>query len=186
MIDFGLGVTLGTISGSAVYNWKNDPRMWRNYPKIWRWTRQNDLISSAHHDEWLGKIEKDPTIKMYTINDASDSIGICGLTSIDLQNRNAEFSLYIAPDLQKNGHGRRSLLTLLYHGFMNLGLNMIWGETFSDNPAQKLFESIGMQRNGSLREAYFKNGKFCDILFYTSLAREFIEVHGVKSCFGRT
>lgn len=187
MINFGCGVYLMNLFPSRKY------MEWRNDPKIWRWTRQNDLLSPSDHAKWLEKIQSDPTIKMYaimrdaqslSISDDLESIGVCGLTSIDLQNRHAEFSLYIAPMHQKQGYAKPSLKTLLYHGFQNMGLKSIWGETFENNPAQRLFREIGMQEDGKRRQFYFKDGKYWDAILFSILSDEFLNKHGVKSCFG--
>lgn len=89
-------------------------------------------------------------------------VGVCGLTSIDLHNRRAEFSLYIAPALHGQGFGRKGLELLLTHGFKNLGLNVIWGEVFDGNPAAKLFRRLGFVKEGTRREFYFRDGKFID------------------------
>lgn len=177
MICFGEGVTLEPLDSSDLY------RLWRNDPTIWRWTRQNDLISVNQHQRWLESQDKDPSIKMYAVTRENDPVGVCGLTSINLTNRNAEFSLYIAHGFQGRGHGKGALLTLFRHGFTNMGLNSIWGETFQGNPAASLFEATGMLKEGVRREAYWKDGAFHDSLFYGILASEFFKRHGVKSCF---
>jgi hypothetical protein len=98
-------------------------------------------------------------------------VGVCGLTSIDWVNRRAEFSLYIDPDRQKDGLGKAALQTLLHHGFMTLGLNCIWGETFDLNPAAKLFEGLGFIKEGSRRDFYYRDGRFIDAHLYSLLRR---------------
>lgn len=189
MIDFNLGIYLKDLEYSDTI------RSWRNDPKIWRWTRQNDLLSKNHHEDWFEKQAKDPTIKMYGVHeiptihtyDNHDEIktlvGVCGLTSINLTNRNAEFSLYIAPERQGNGLAKPALKTLLFHGFKNMNLHMIWGETFGNNPAEKMFRDIGMHQDGLKRQCYFKDGSFWDAFIFTILKDEFISLHEDRSCF---
>jgi RimJ/RimL family protein N-acetyltransferase len=100
-------------------------------------------------------------------------LGVCGLTSIDLYNRHAEFSLYIAPQLQGDGLGTRALKTLLAYGFKTLGLNSIWGETFQGNHALKMFEQMGFKIEGSRRDFYFRDGKYIDAVLVSMQASEF-------------
>lgn len=183
MIDFGLGVRLDALDNLEIY------RAWRNDPSIWRWTRQNDLITTADQVAWFERQGHDPAVKMYSIwSPSGDSppktAGVCGLTSINLTNRNAEFSLYIAPEAQGGGLGSAALITLFYHGFKNMGLKQIWGETFENNPAQKIFTDIGMKQDGKRRKFYWKDGKLWDALLFSIFSDEFLTLHGDRSCFG--
>lgn len=152
-------------------------RAWRNDWRIWQWCRQNDLISDLDQTNWFQRQNADPKIKMYGIA-AKDPekpekylVGVAGLTDIDHMNKRAEFSLYIDPDRHGLGLGKATLQVLFDHGFGNLGLNVIYGETFDGNPAAKLFEKIGMVKEGTRRQFYWKDGKYVDAHLY-SLTRE--------------
>lgn len=151
-------------------------RCWRNDYEIWKWCRQNDFISDVEQASWFKRQSEDPTIKMYKIVMSFNvqrvdenkkqkkilPIGVCGLTSINMTNRNAEFSLYIAPAYQGNHFGPQALKCLLTHGFSNLGLYTIWGEVFEGNPALDSFLSIGFQKEGLRKCFYYRDGKFLD------------------------
>jgi RimJ/RimL family protein N-acetyltransferase len=100
-------------------------------------------------------------------------LGVCGLTSIEMVPRRAEFSLYIAPKYQGMSYGKKALDLLFSFGFDELGLNLIWGETFAKNPATKLFEKMGMQCEGTRRDFYFKEGQFIDAWLYSIKRSEF-------------
>lgn len=168
MIDFGLGVTLRTIEEDDL------PRLraWRNDPKIWYWCRQYDAISQADQRAWFEKQSTDPAIRMYVVEGNNEVRGVCGLTSVDHVNRRAEFSLYIAPSHQKLGYAEKALKTLCLHGFRNLNLNCIWGESFDGNPAIKMFEKLGFKKEGSRREFYFRDGRYIPAHLCSLLARE--------------
>ena len=155
-------------------------RKWRNDPSIYRWCRQNDLITDLDQDAWFEKQNADPRIRMYAIGVKTENskgevttkpVGVCGLTDIDLVNRRAEFSLYIAPHMQRQGIAPIALKLLFGRGFEDLGLNVIWGETFAGNHALKVFERLGMKVEGVRREFYFKEGKFIDASL-VSMTRE--------------
>lgn len=150
---------------------------WRNDYRIWSWTRQNDLINEVEHADWFERQAKDPTIRMWKLvlkaGGATNTVGVCGLTSIDYRNSRGEFSLYIDPYWHRKGIGRHSLEVLLAHGFTNLGLRTIWGETFDGNPAAKMFESLGMVKEGTRRGFYWKDGKYVDAHLYSITREEF-------------
>lgn len=178
MIDFGFGITLRPLNENSKVN------EWRNDPKIWRWTRQNDLISLAEQKDWFERQSKDPTIQMYGIWKEDYIVGVCGFTSINHKNRNAEFSLYIAPSRHGERLSKPTLLTLFSHGFKNMGLKCIWGETFEGNRAARLFEQVGMTFDGKRRQFYWKDGHFNDAYIYCILDVEFFHKNGSSSCFG--
>lgn len=153
-------------------------RSWRNSWAVWRWCRQDDLISDVEQVRWFNRQSEDRTIRMYKIvaemptkDDAEKTtrgpIGVCGFTSIDFLHRRAEFSLYLAPEMQGKGIGPLALNLLLQHGFTNLGFNLVWGETFDENPAAKVFEKLGFVKEGTRREFYWKDGKFIDAHIYS-------------------
>jgi RimJ/RimL family protein N-acetyltransferase len=151
-------------------------RKWRNMPEIYEWCRQDNLISDAEQGRWFDNQNQDKSIRMYSVQAKSKEgdpklIGVCGLTDIDLVNRRAEFSLYIAPFLHGIGLGETALKLLLGRGFDDLGLNVIWGETFRGNKALKMFERVGFKVEGWRRDFYFKQGAFLDAAL-VSMTRE--------------
>jgi RimJ/RimL family protein N-acetyltransferase len=109
---------------------------------------------------------------MYGVMRQGDLVGVCGLTSIDLINQRAEFSLYIGPEYQGLGYGKAALLTLITHGFRVLNLNCIWGETFNKNPAAEMFEELGFKKEGTRRDFYFRDGRFINAHLYSLLRSE--------------
>lgn len=158
MIDYGRGVKLHT-------NFDIDrARYWRNDPEVYRTCRQDGLITSGENKAYWENHRKDS--RMYFIERDSWNVGVCGLTSLDHKNQKAEFSLYIARDYRGKGLAKAALYTLLCHGFFDLNLNRIWGEMFSGNPAESIFRGLGMQKEGLLKETYFKEGKFIDSVIF--------------------
>lgn len=153
-------------------------RSWRNDYRIWQWCRQNDFISDAQQSRWFDRQSSDASIKMYKVlvltpdTEKAVPVGVCGFSSIDMTNRNAEFSIYIAPTLHGNGFGKQALTCLLNHGFKNLGLNVIWGEVFVGNPAIEKFRALGFVDEGVRRGFYFRDGKFVDAHLISLRAEE--------------
>jgi len=148
---------------------------WRNDWRLIQFTRQWDLINEVEHQDWFDRQARDPATRMYKImfkcGDAEGPVGVCGLTSIDYRNSRAEFSLYIIPEFKRRGIGKNALSLLLKHAFLNMGLNLVWGETFDENPAIPMFESLGMVKEGTRRAFYFKEGKRIAAHLY-SITRE--------------
>lgn len=148
---------------------------WRNHPDIQKWCRQYDALHLQNHRDWYAWQAKEKSVSMYAVCDSNDKlIGVCGLTSIDLINRTAEFSLYIAPGEHGSGYGEACLRQLIKKGFLDYGLNCIWGETFETNKAANMFERVGFKLEGVRRNFYFREGKFINCKLYSILRSEYV------------
>ena len=147
---------------------------WRNNPAIYKWCRQNDVLHPEMHKRWYENQYVDKTMSMYMIENGSEApVGVCGLTSIDLINSRAEFSLYIGPEHHKQGYGEAALRELLKKGFLTFGLNSIWGESFDGNPAVTMFERVGFKHEGTRRDFYMREGKFINVHLFSILRSEY-------------
>lgn len=177
MIDFGHGIKLSYVSSED----KDQFFAWRNDPKIWKWCRQNGPISYGQHTSYWYNVDTAEDCKFFSIVNMEstlgasspriETVGCAGLTSIDQTNRRAEFSLYIGPEHHRKGYGKRALKTLIDHGFNNLNLHTIWGESFEGNPAMFMFAECGFQKEGIRKDFYFRNGKYIDAHLF-SIQRE--------------
>jgi ribosomal-protein-alanine N-acetyltransferase len=147
-------------------------REWRNDEGIMQWCRQEIGLSAEKHLAWFQSLQSRNDVCMFAIEAQGVLVGVCGLTSITPIHRRAEFSLYIGPEYQRRGYAFHSLLELLRVGFKRLGLHVIWGETFEGNPAAKMFEKIGMTKEGTRRHFYWKHGRWIDAHLYSITEEE--------------
>lgn len=171
MIDFGYGIHLSDVRESNLSKLKEA----RNDTQIREWCRQFSLISDFDQDKWYERINTDPSIQMFEIIKNHALVGVCGFTSIDRVNQNAEFSLYLFPKQLGKGYSKPVLQTLFSHGFCDQNFHRIWGETFEGNHAKSIFDKIGMIYEGENKDAYFKNGKFISSNRYRMLREDFFE-----------
>ena len=158
---------------------------WRNDPDIQRWTRGSELLSEEDQAKWLKRISQDPTVLMFGVEVEEKSkvpgmkkkptiVGTAGLTSVSHIHKTAEFSLFIGPEYQRKGYGELALRELLNYGFKNLALEVIYGETFEDNPAWSLFQKLGFKETGRHRKRYFKEGRRLDAICFDMLRNEWL------------
>lgn len=179
MINYQQGVTLDVLDLSE----KGIDRklQWRNDPRIRDWCRQNDLIQRADHLKWIESLTGNPSIKMYSVKTRLThkigEVGVAGLTSIDLENRRAEFSLYIGPEYQRMGYATAALNTLVCHAFSGLGLQSVWGETVGENkPVIKIMKTLGFKKDGLRRDFYYRNGEYVDSHLYSITIDDWIKL----------
>ncbi len=104
-------------------------------------------------------------------------IGNISLQNINYFNRSAEFAVVLGEkDCWGKGYSKESSHLLIKHGFMSLNLNRIYCGTSEKNKAmQKLAFYLGMKEEGLRRLAFFKDGKFVNIIEYGLLKDEFLD-----------
>ncbi len=100
-------------------------------------------------------------------------IGGIGL-HIDKNNNKAELGYWIAEPFWNKGFASEAGNEILNYGFNILGLNKIFGTHFLYNPASKrVLRKIGMYKEAEMKQHYFKNGKYEDVIQYCLLKAEF-------------
>lgn len=78
-----------------------------------------------------------------------------------------EIGYWIAPPFWRKGLMREALRTVLAHGFNNLHIAKLEADVFVHNEAScALLESIGFQREGTIRRTHRKRGQWVDAHVY--------------------
>ena len=151
-------------------------RTWRNDPRVMKWAaRQSSPITPEQQHAWYERIIKcDDTDVMVAWED-DRRVAVVTLSDIDNRHKRAEFGIYVDPNRQGQGIGKRALPLLLKVAFTGYGLETVWGETLDGNHAGKLFEACGMAHTGLRRSFYLKDGKHTDAHIYSVLRSEWHE-----------
>jgi ribosomal-protein-alanine N-acetyltransferase len=72
------------------------------------------------------------------------------------------------------GYGRESMDALIKYAFEEKGTNRLWLDVYPDNEVGiKLYESIGMHRDGVLRQNYKAERGYLDQIIYSILKEEY-------------
>jgi len=95
-----------------------------------------------------------------------DSVGMVGLSRINLRNRHAEFGRFIVIDEYRGlGYGKETIELVLEYAFNHLNLNKIYLDTlFSNKEALSLYKKVGFIEYGSKIQHIFKNGEYKDLI----------------------
>ncbi|GHT87690.1 N-acetyltransferase [Spirochaetia bacterium] len=109
-------------------------------------------------------------------------IGNISLQRINFIYRSAELAIIIGEKTDwGKGFGREASYLLISHGFETLNLHRIECGTFKNNIGmQKIALSLGMQLEGTRRQAVFKEGRYYDVLEYGILRDEFETIESKK------
>lgn len=93
-------------------------------------------------------------------------VGLAQLDAIDPIHRHAMLGIYIGEPAERGrGAGKSATIELIEYGFRDLNLRKLFLHVNRSNlSATKLYESLGFTIEGELREHYFHDGDWDDIL----------------------
>ncbi len=126
--------------------------------------------------DWFERRRQDKNSMVFAILALPERqlIGNCGLHDLDWKNRKAVFGIFIGDkNYWSKGYGTDATRTLVRFAFQQLGLNRVQLEVYDFNPrAQRAYEKAGFRRDGILRQALYRDGKFHDIYLMSILREE--------------
>ena len=146
----------------TINKWRNDENLIALLGAPFRYI---DIeIDEAWFDNYLNNRSK--AVRCVIVDDKDMVIGLVSLTDIDNINRSATFHIMIGDSSHQNkGAGQFAIKEMLNHAFNNLNLHRIQLEVLSSNDrAIHVYEKLGFVKEGTLRQVYFKNGKYVDAL----------------------
>jgi diamine N-acetyltransferase len=156
------------------------PRLveWRNDPEIKAllggWSFPTFLEAEQ---EWLEQARCDQSTQRLAIEVLEDGryIGNIGLYDIDWKNRKAEYGILIGDkDAWGKGYGFDASKALLEFAFCELNLHRVFLRVLAHHGrAIRLYEKIGFQVEGRMRQDTFRGGVYRDTLIMGLLASEF-------------
>ena len=149
----------------------NNLLKWCNDPEIIQYMYLYLPTSEVAEEKWIdeigsGKTGKDAIFVIeIRVKKQLVAIGICGIKKINWKDRNAEIGIIIGEKKYwHKGYGTEALILLINYGFNQLNLHRLWAGIFGFNYGIiPMFEKIEFQKEGCLRSAIFKNGKYWDI-----------------------
>ena len=151
---------------------------WRNQPEFRRYFREYRELGMEQQETWYQQqVLGDLSTRMFAIVSQKDGrlLGACGLCYIDWVNRSGDFSIYIGADDAYIDHtyAPDAARLLLNYGFDELNLHRAWAEIYSfDTIKSGFLKSLGFRQEGRHRQTHWSEGKWCDSLFFSLLAKE--------------
>ncbi|MFB3786174.1 MAG: UDP-4-amino-4,6-dideoxy-N-acetyl-beta-L-altrosamine N-acetyltransferase [bacterium] len=149
-------------------------RGWRNHPELRQLHFSTLPLSQAGQRRWYEQYSDQASTLVFIIeNEAGHPIGYTLLKNLDHKNRQAEIGLHLDPAFQGQGYGTNAFRALIRFGFEELNLHRLALQVFDFNErAIRMYEKLGFRVEGRLREAFFTQGKYCDILLMSLLEGE--------------
>ena len=155
---------------------------WRNDPEFRKYFREYRELGLENQELWFdSRVINDPSTIMFSIIDINtkELIGCCGLCYINWVQRSADLSLYIGWNdsyIDEMGYAKESCCLLFNYAFKELGLHRVWTEIYDlDELKYKLYNSLGFQQDGLLRESYRHDGVWHDSRIMSLLEHDWNE-----------
>lgn len=152
---------------------------WFGDPEVRRHLLLYIPFSLAQEERWyenlLDRLEKGNDVLLAIETAEGVHIGNLGLHSIDWKNRNAELGITIGDkEYWGQGYGTAAIRTLLKLAFEEMNLHRVFLRVDEDNERGiRCYEKCGFQRDGILREAVFREGRYHDQLMMSVLVSEY-------------
>ena len=150
---------------------------WVNDPEIVDAVGVRAPISLEQQRQWYENLCRDRSkvVLAICLKEGDAHIGNTSLRDIDPVHRHAMFSIFIGDrSARGGGTGSEATRLTLRYAFEVLNLHRVWLKTSSDNAgAVAMYQKLGFQQEGCLRQHEFKNGRYVDKLLFGLCADEF-------------
>jgi len=151
---------------------------WINDEETNQWRGLYHPSNLEESQDWISKQrQKDATRLSLAIEANGAIIGFVGLQSICPRSRRAEIWVYIGSKAHwGSGFGEDTVRALCRYAFQEMNLHRVWLEC---NPeftnVVRCYEKVGFKLEGTLRDGYYRNGKFRDTCIMGLLRDDFKE-----------
>jgi len=152
---------------------------WINDPEVTAGLTLFLPMSSIDEEKWFENAMQRPQEEKPLVIDMKDGtnwrlIGNSSFFAFDWFSRSAEVGIMIGDKTVWNqGFGSEVMRLLLHHGFGTLNLNRIYLRVYDENKrAIRVYEKVGFVHEGRMRQAVYKNGSYCDVLYMSVLREE--------------
>lgn len=124
-------------------------------------------LSKKDQENWYANFHNSNEQIRYIIEDKEgNTVGFTGLKNIDYKNGVATGAgIRIKKDIQAKGIATDAFMTLFRYAFYELRLHRINTSSMEENMASlRMMEKVGCRREGLLRDAVYKNGKYHNVV----------------------
>lgn len=113
--------------------------------------------------------------RQFILYHLKEKIGYLGIFDIDDRHRNAEFAIMIDPSRQGKGYATEASRLVVEYGFNQLNLHklFLYVDTLNEK-AIHIYQKVGFQIEGELKEHFFVNGSYHNVLFMSMFQEDFM------------
>lgn len=144
-----------------------------NDPEVRKYlTARRPKNLEQERDFYENVISKDGDVHLAISRD-EEMIGIVSLEEKQDELRVADIGIWIDTDHHGNGYGTEAARMITDYGFNELNYHRIMARAYAANTAsQRIWEKLGFEKEGELREHTYTEGDFGDVCIYGVLEDE--------------
>lgn len=118
----------------------------------------------------------DQTERRFIVSDTDENpVGLVELVEINQTHRHAEFQIIISPNKQGQGYAKQATHLAIDYAFAVLNLHKLSLFVDTENiKAIHIYTELGFQQEGILREEFFVNGQYRDVILMGIFQREYL------------
>lgn len=150
---------------------------WINDPAINQAMNLRGPVSRLRQRKWFENLCNDSTKVVFAIclKASGEHIGNASLRDIDFLSRSALYSIFIGKEEHRGkGIGTEATRLCLRYAFKFLNLHKVYWKTTSTNrPAIRMYEKLGVSKEGCWKEHEYKDGKYVDKLLFAAFKKDF-------------
>ncbi len=151
-----------------IMTWVNDPEVIKNLQHFNKELTREDESNYIHR-----MLESQNDYVFSIIRNDGVYLGQCGLHQISWENKLSRLAIIIKSEFWGMGYAQQSIRELLIFSFQNLKLHKVWLVVHSTNEkARHIYDKIGFKEEGILRDEYFWQGKYHDMVRMSMLENE--------------
>lgn len=145
---------------------------WRNDMDIMQFDQPGFLYPISYDEaaSWHEKINSYNNSHSFIIKDkkSDEAIGICAFMNMDYKNRNVELSIVLGEKkFWGKGYGKQVMDLMIKLGFEEFNMHKLILRVMSFNDrAIRLYEKLGFEKEGTLKETIYRNGKYFDTIYF--------------------
>ncbi len=154
---------------------------WIADPEVRRFLNFYRPISLAEEERWFEGLGKAANQEVFAIETLEGRhIGNVGLHDVHPRYRTAEVGIFIGErEYWGKGYGTEAMRLLLAFAFGELNLHRVFLHVHAGNErAMRSYEKCGFVREGALRQAVYKDGRYQDVLVMGILDPEYRSIEG--------
>jgi RimJ/RimL family protein N-acetyltransferase len=154
---------------------------WFNDPEVTRYLKRYRPMNRRGEEEFIDKLSTDESaIPLGIVVRETDAlIGAGGLHHLDFKNRSAAFGISIGEKSEwGQGYGGEATGLIVRYAFETLNLNRVWLLVYEFNErGRRTYEKVGFQKEGVLRQDYYRDGRYWDTLTMAILRQDWDALH---------
>ena len=150
--------------------WVNDPDVVKNFANF------QAPISREREQRWLEDILASERDKVFAVETPTgEYLGNIGLHQIDWPTRSARAALILgSKEHWGEGYAQGAMAELLRIAFEQYNLHKVWLVVWQENAkARHIYEKMGFREEGVLRDEYFHQGKYHNMVRMSMLEDEY-------------